>query len=144
MYLICKLHTGKVQQAKYNRQSTDRQNTTGKVPACTLSAGKVHGVQSTVGNILAGKVPAGNVWVGKILQANYWRAFSQQAKHMACKVQVGNILAGKVPAGNVWVGKLVHVQLDWRATDQRPKECGLTNINLNVLRAVHPSVSNHF
>ena len=90
------------------------QSTTGKLPA-----GKVRGVQSTVGNILAGKVPAGNVWVGKTLQANYWRAFSQQAKYMACKVQVGNIWAGKVPAGNIWVGKLVHVQLDWRATDQR-------------------------
>ena len=96
------------------------QNTTGKLLACNLSAGKVHGVQSTVSNILAGKVPAGNVWVGKTLQANYWRAFSQQAKYMACKVQVGNIWAGKVPAGNIWVGKLVHVQLDWRATDQRP------------------------
>ena len=128
MYLICKLHTGKVQQAKYNRQSTHRQNTTGKVPACTLSAGKVHCVQSTVGNILAGKVPAGNVWVGKILQANNWRAFSQQAKYMACKVQVGNILAGKVPAGNVWVGKLVHVQVDWRATYQRPGKVPAGNV----------------
>ena len=58
------------------------QNTTGKLLACNLSAGKVHGVQSTV----------------------------------------SNILAGKVPAGNVWVGKLVHVQLDWRATDQRPQK----------------------
>ena len=96
------------------------QNTTGKLLACNLSADKVHGVQSTVSNILAGKVPAGNVWVGKTLQANYWRAFSQQAKYMACKVQVCNKWAGKVPAGNIWVGKLVHVQLDWRATDQRP------------------------
>ena len=69
---------------------------------------------------MAGKVPAGNVWVGKILQANNWRAFSQQAKYIACKVQVGNILAGKVQAGNVWVGKLVHVQVDWRAAYQRP------------------------